>query len=88
MGRTVNTWRMRLETEIESLAPYRRALTTTDRTTFDSMMRSVRQRRSAGGMLPGLEPFKPMLLSMLLDAQNKIQLLEDRLDELAQSMGS
>lgn len=88
MGRTVPTWRGRVEQEIEVLVPYRRALSTEDRCRFDTMLHDVRMRRAAGGMLPTHESWKPMLLSMVLGAHERIQLLEQQLALLQQQIQS
>ena len=82
MGRTVPTWRGRVEQEIERLVPYRRALSLDDCCNFDVMLNDVRSRRAAGGMLPTQEEWKPMLLSMLVGAHQRIQVLEGRLESL------
>ena len=80
MGRTVPTWRGRVEQEIERLVPYRRALSLDDCCNFDVMLNDVRSRRAAGGMLPAQEEWKPMLLSMLVGAHQRIRALEGRLE--------
>ena len=80
MGRTVPTWRGRVEQEIERLVPYRRALSLDDCCNFDVMLNDVRSRRAAGGMLPAQEEWKPMLLSMLVGAHKRIRVLEGRLE--------
>ncbi|MBT5282174.1 MAG: hypothetical protein HOL79_07155 [Euryarchaeota archaeon] len=80
MGRTVPTWRGRVEQEIERLVPYRRALSLDDCCNFDVMLNDVRSRRAAGGMLPAQEEWKPMLLSMLVGAHQRIRVLEGRLE--------
>ena len=82
MGRTVPTWRGRVEQEIERLVPYRRALSLDDCCNFDMMLNDVRSRRAAGGMLPAQEEWKPMLLSMLVGAHQRIRNLECRLESL------
>ena len=82
MGRTVPTWRGRVEQEIEALVPYRRALSSADRSRFDAML------RAAGGMLPAQEAWKPMLLSMLLGAQERIQSLEQQVSLLQEQLFS
>ena len=68
-----------LEQEIEMLVPYRRVLSSDDQCRFDTMLHHVRIRRAAGGMLPVHEAWKPMLLSMLLGAHERIQELEQQL---------
>ena len=80
MGRTVPTWRGRVEQEIERLVPYRRALSLDDCCNFDVMLNDVRSRRAAGGMLPAQEEWKPMLLSMLVGAHQRIRVLEGRIE--------
>lgn len=82
MGRTVPTWRGRVEQEIERLVPYRRALSSDDCSNFDIMLHDVRIRRAAGGMLPAQEEWKPMFLSMLLGAHQRIRVLEGQLESL------
>jgi len=52
MGRTVPTWRNRIESEMTSLEPFRRALNSGDKLVFDELLNGVRKRRTAGGMLP------------------------------------
>lgn len=86
MGRTVPTWRGRVEQEIERLVPYRRALSIIDCCNFDLMLNDVRSRRAAGGMLPAQEEWKPMFLSMLLGAHQRIQTLEGRIELLERQL--
>ena len=52
MGRTVPTWRNRIEAELGSLENFRRALNSVDRNALDQLVNGVRNRRTAGGMLP------------------------------------
>ena len=85
MGRTVPTWRGRVEQEIEVLVPYRRALSASDKIRFDAMLHDVRIRRAAGGMLPTHETWKPMLLAMILGAHERIHALEQQLASLQQN---
>ena len=53
---------------------------------FDLMLNDVRSRRAAGGMLPSQEEWKPMLLSMLLGAHQRIQTLERRIESLERQL--
>ena len=82
MGRTVPTWRNRVEAELNSLNSFKRALNASDRQALDVLMNGVRNRRAAGGMLPSIDAWKPMLISMLLECQSKISQLEKRIEEL------
>ena len=82
MGRTVPTWRNRVESELTALNAFRRALNSSDRKALDELMNGVRNRRSAGGMLPSIDVWKPMLISMILESYKKIAELESMIKEL------
>ena len=82
MGRTVPTWRNRVESELSALNAFRRALNSSDRKALDELMNGVRNRRAAGGMLPSIDVWKPMLISMILESYKKIAELEDTIKEL------
>ena len=82
MGRTVPTWRNRVESELNSLNSFRRALNSSDRKALDELMNGVRNRRAAGGMLPSIDVWKPMLISMILESYKKIAELENAIKEL------
>lgn len=76
MGRTVATWRDRIERRIVALARYRRALRLDDRIAFDRLLNSVRSRSSACGMMPASDEFEPALLSMLVDLETRLSRVE------------
>jgi len=82
MGRTVPTWRNRVESELTALNAFRRALNSSDRKALDELMNGVRNRRAAGGMLPSIDVWKPMLISMILESYKKIAELESMIKEL------
>jgi|TARA_B100000282_G_scaffold295728_1_gene275655 hypothetical protein len=82
MGRTVPTWRNRVESELTALNAFRRALNSSDRKALDELMNGVRNRRAAGGMLPSIDVWKPMLISMILESYKKIAELESMIEEL------
>ena len=82
MGRTVPTWRNRVESELSALNAFRRALNSSDRKALDELMNGVRNRRTAGGMLPSIDVWKPMLISMILESYKKIAELENTIKEL------
>ena len=82
MGRTVPTWRNRVEGELNALNTFRRALSTNDRKSFDELVDGVRNRRAAGGMIPSVDAWKPMLISMLLECHTKITILEKKIGDL------
>ena len=82
MGRTVPTWRNRVESELTALNAFRRALNSSDRKALDELMNGVRNRRAAGGMLPSIDVWKPMLISMILESCKKIAELESVIKDL------
>ena len=82
MGRTVPTWRNRIESELQSLESFQRALSTVDREALSHLINGVRNRRAAGGMLPAHDSWKPMLLSMLLECYSQITRLERLIEDL------
>ena len=86
MGRTVPTWRNRVEAELSSLNSFRRVLNSSDRKALDDLIDGVRNRRAAGGMMPSIDAWKPMLISMLLESQSRIAELERRIAELESKM--
>ena len=62
MGRTVPTWRNRLEKRID----YWR----------ENLASAVRRRSSACGMLPLSDEFEPIVLAMLIDIDIRLSSLE------------
>ena len=82
MGRTVPTWRTRIEDELQNLDGYRRALPSSEKLLLDELRNGVRRRRTADGMLPAHEVWKPMLLSMVMELMARNAKLEHRLQLL------
>ena len=77
MGRTIPTWRNRMERRIDSWMPFRRVLRRSERDEFDLMLKSVRSRSSACGMLPASDVLEPALLVMLIDINSRLTKLEE-----------
>ena len=73
---------MRVESELQNLAPYRRALNPSDREAFDALLDEVRERRTAGGLLPTLNTWQPAVLSMLVGLMSELTRLSARLEVL------
>lgn len=80
MGRTVESYRMALEEEIRRWNGFAKALRSTDREAFDELMDACRNFASAGSNATQPILFEPMVLSILLFQQQKLQKLEKRLD--------
>ena len=66
MGRTLPTWRERIESRIEHWSIFRRALRLDERSDFDRLVKSVRMRSSACSMIPAVDEIEPALLAMLV----------------------
>ena len=81
MGRSVPTWRTRVDQELEALAPYRRLLPLDEQAVLDDLLAHLRQRRGVAGMLPAHDPWTPLLLTALLEAWVRIRSLKASLGE-------
>jgi len=85
LGRTAPTYRLLVEQlAAEEWAPFRRALRTADRATFDAVLNHAREFASAGSNLAALDPVVPVLLSVLLAHEAEIVRLRRALEALAQ----
>jgi dihydroxyacetone kinase-like predicted kinase len=78
VGRTVPTYRQTLESIVQDLADYRRALTEKDREVFDEMMKKARMHASASTYAAFLDPLEGFLLSVLLEHEKNIKALKDK----------
>lgn len=76
MGRTVPTWRDRIERRAEYWSSFRKTLRSDEREEFDRLLKSVRSRSSACGMLPASDELEPALLAMLVELSSRISKLE------------
>ena len=73
MGRSVPPWRTRADAELNALMPFHRALSPSERLLLDQLFTDVRQRRSAGGMLPAHNTWQPIVLSMLIGLMKRLK---------------
>jgi len=76
MGRTVPTWRNRLERRIEYWRDFKRVLRPVERDSLEDLASAVRRRSSACGMLPLSDEFEPIVLAMLIDINVRLSSLE------------
>ena len=79
MGRTLPTWRDRIESRIEHWSIFRRALRVDERSDFDRLAKSVRMRSSACSMIPAVDEIEPALLAMLVGLESRLSKLEREL---------
>jgi len=84
MGRTVESYRMALEDEISRWKGFAKALRTEDREAFDALMDACRLFASAGSNATQPILFEPMIMSILLFQQKRLQRLEKALDAIRQ----
>jgi hypothetical protein len=76
MGRTVPTYRMTLESIIQSWNDFRRALPKEDREVFDQMVNRARMHSSASTYAAFYDPVEGALLSILLEQEKEIRRLK------------
>jgi hypothetical protein len=82
MGKTVESYRMALEDEINRWNGFEKALRTEDRLAFEALMDACRSFASAGSNATNPILFEPMIMSILLSQQVKINRLKKALDEV------
>ncbi len=80
MGKTVESYRMALEDEINRWKGFEKALRIEDKKAFDALMDACRSYASAGSNATNPILFEPMVMSILLSQQVKISRLEKALD--------
>ena len=76
MGKTVESYRMALEDEINRWKGFEKALRIEDKKAFDALMDACRNYASAGSNATNPILFEPMVMSILLSQQVKINRLE------------
>ena len=88
MGKTVESYRMAVEDEIRRWNGFAKALRKEDREAFDILMDVCRSYASAGSNATQPVLFEPMIMSMLVSQQIRLQKLEKKLDDLKQKQPS
>jgi hypothetical protein len=82
VGKTIPSYRMALEFEIERWKGFRKTLTSEDKQAFDDLMDMCRNNARASGNACNPVIFEPMVLSILLAQQKKIWEIEKELNEI------
>ena len=83
MGKTVPSYRMALEFEIDRWKPFRKALQSEEeREAFDMMIDMCRNNAMASGNACNPVIFEPMVMSILLAQQKMLTELEYKLNEV------
>lgn len=88
MGRTVPTFTMVLQQEIESWGKYRRGLRREDQEAFDDLFRAARLQLASSAYAARPIPFECMAMSMLLAQHALIRALERRIAALERDSGT
>ena len=86
MGKTVESYRMALEDEVHRWKGFSKALRTEDKEAFEDLMDACRLFASAGSNATQPILFEPMVMSILLFQQKKLNLLEKTLDAVKQGI--
>ena len=73
MGKTVESYRMALESEISRWNGFARALRSQEREAFETIMDACRNYASAAGNATNPILFEPMVMSVLLHQQVELQ---------------
>ncbi len=82
MGKTVPSYRLALEWEIQQWKGFRKALREgREVEAFDALMDSARNHASAGGCATNPLLFEPMIMCMVLELQKNIDELKCKLQE-------
>lgn len=84
MGKTVVSYRIAIEDEINRWSGFAKALRIEDKVAFDTLMDAVRSYASAGSNATQPILFEPMIISILLYQQKKLMALEKSLDAIKQ----
>jgi hypothetical protein len=79
VGKTVESYRMALESEINRWNGFARALRKDDREAFEELMDSCRNDAMAAGNATNPIIFEPMVMSILLSQQKRLRKLEQEL---------
>ncbi len=78
MGRTLATFTQLVRQEIDAWSRYRRALRYEDQQALDVLFAAARHHAPAGAYLARDTPFDVMLLSMLIEQQKHVAILEQK----------
>ncbi len=82
MGKTVESYRIALDIEIQNWSGFAKALRTDDREAFEQLMDAARSYAMAGGNATRPVVFEALAMSVLLFQQKKISMLEKKLNSL------
>ncbi len=82
MGRTVPTFREIIEKKKKKWKKFREALRKREKKAFDEMIEHCRNHTSASSQVKDPDPFRSMLLSILLEHQKDLDSIKREIDEI------
>ena len=85
MGKTVESYRMAIEDEIRRWDGFAKTLRKEDREAFNILIDACRNYASAGSNATQPLPLEPMMMSMLVSQQVRLQRQQKELDDLKQA---
>lgn len=85
MGRTVPTFTMVIQQEMESWSKFRRGLRKEDQDALDELFRAARMQLAGSAYAARPIPFESVAMSMLVSQQKLIHELKGRIDTLERS---
>ena len=80
MGRTIPSWRMVVEAEVEKLKRFQEFLRQEDKTIFEDMLDQCKLLASAAGVMASPIKQVPLIISVLFAHHKKLAELEKRLE--------
>ncbi|MGA3109646.1 MAG: hypothetical protein ABSD99_09420 [Candidatus Bathyarchaeia archaeon] len=80
MGRTIPSWRMVVEAEVEKLKRFQEFLRQEDKAVFEDMLNQCRLLASAASVMAAPIKQVPLIISMLFAHHKKLVELEKRLE--------
>lgn len=84
MGKTVESYRLALDIEVQTWSGFTKALRSDDKDAFEQMIDACRNHASAGSNATRPEMFESMVMSILLEQQKKLNRLEKELVAIKQ----
>jgi hypothetical protein len=88
MGKTVESYRLALDEEIRGWNSFSKALRSEDREAFDALMDACRGYAAAGSNAVRPLLFEPMVMSILLSQQIRLQRIQKELDAFKEAGNS
>jgi hypothetical protein len=84
VGKTVESYRLAIEDEIRRWDGFAKTLRKEDREAFNILIDACRNYASAGSNATQPIPLEPMIISMLVSQQVRLQKMQKEVDELKQ----